>query len=55
MGFIILCAVITIVCAIVFYISCKVAFASKIGDFKEILGLTSLIGIVSFGLVLLNH
>lgn len=53
MGFIILCAIITIVCAIVFYIYCKIPFASKIGDFKEVLGMTSVIGIISFGLILL--
>lgn len=52
MGFIILCAVITVICVVGFYVACEIPFASKLGDFKEAIGMTSLVGGVSFGFAL---
>lgn len=53
MGFIILCTVIMVICAVIFYISCKPIQYGKLADFMEAIGVVSLVGVVSFGLVLL--
>lgn len=53
MGFIILCAVITVICVIGFHIACEIPLYSALCDFKEAIAMTSLIGAVTFGFILL--